>query len=55
MDVLDAGRIGIAAQSVGIGLTLLPTLYMRAGFGEPALREDQRRFASTPDSVLSAS
>jgi formimidoylglutamate deiminase len=41
-----------AAQRTGIGLTLLPTLYMRAGFGASDLREDQRRFASTPDSVL---
>jgi formimidoylglutamate deiminase len=41
-----------AAQRVGIGLTLLPTLYMRSGFGAAGLREDQRRFASTPDSVL---
>lgn len=41
-----------AAQRVGIGLTLLPTLYMRSGFGATALRPDQRRFASTPDSVL---
>ena len=41
-----------AAQKVGIGLTLLPTLYMRSGFGATGLREDQRRFASTPDSVL---
>ena len=41
-----------AAQRVGIGLTLLPTLYMRSGFGASGLREDQRRFASTPDSVL---
>lgn len=45
-----------AAQASGIGLTLLPTLYMRSGFGVArgagALREDQRRFASTPDSVL---
>ena len=41
-----------AAQSAGIGLTLLPTLYMRAGFGAAGLRDDQRRFASTPDSVL---
>lgn len=41
-----------AAQRVGIGLTLLPTLYMRAGFGAPGLQEAQRRFASTPDSVL---
>lgn len=41
-----------AAQRVGIGLTLLPTLYMRLGFGAAGLREDQRRFASTPASVL---
>ena len=41
-----------AAQRVGMGLTLLPTLYMRSGFGATDLREDQRRFASTPDSVL---
>jgi formimidoylglutamate deiminase len=41
-----------AAQAVGIGLTLLPTLYMRSGFGAAGLREDQRRFASTPESVL---
>ena len=41
-----------AAQRVGMGLTLLPTLYMRSGFGATGLREDQRRFASTPDSVL---
>lgn len=41
-----------AAQSTGIGLTLLPTLYMRSGFGAAGLREDQRRFASTPESVL---
>ncbi|WP_326544135.1 formimidoylglutamate deiminase [Pseudorhodoferax sp.] len=43
-----------AAQRVGIGLTLLPTLYMRAGFGAQALGEAQRRFASTPESVLRA-
>lgn len=41
-----------AARRTGIGLTLLPTLYMRSGFGAAGLREDQRRFASTPDSVL---
>lgn len=41
-----------AARSVGIGLTLLPTLYVRSGFGASGLREDQRRFASTPASVL---
>jgi formimidoylglutamate deiminase len=41
-----------AAQRTGIGLTLLPTLYMRSGFAAKSLREDQRRFASTPQSVL---
>jgi formimidoylglutamate deiminase len=41
-----------AAQSAGIGLTLLPTLYMRSGFGAGGLRDDQRRFASTPQAVL---
>jgi formimidoylglutamate deiminase len=41
-----------AAQRAGIGLTLLPTLYMRSGFGASGLREEQRRFASTPDAVL---
>ena len=43
-----------AADVAGIGLTLLPVLYERAGFTQPALREDQRRFASTPASVASA-
>ncbi|MES2633927.1 MAG: formimidoylglutamate deiminase [Pseudomonadota bacterium] len=41
-----------AARRVGIGLTLLPTLYMRQGFAAVGLRDDQRRFASTPDSIL---
>jgi formimidoylglutamate deiminase len=41
-----------AAQRVGIGLTLLPTLYMRSGFAAKGLRDDQKRFASTPESVL---
>jgi formimidoylglutamate deiminase len=33
-----------AAADAGIGLTLLPVLYERAGFAAPALRTDQRRF-----------
>jgi len=37
-----------AAQEAGLGMTLLPVLYERAGFAQPALRTDQRRFASTP-------
>ncbi len=40
-----------AAQRTGMGLTLLPTLYMRSGFTATGLRGDQRRFASTPDSI----
>jgi formimidoylglutamate deiminase len=41
-----------AAKTSGIGLTVLPTLYMRSGFGKTSLREDQRRFTSTPDEVF---
>ena len=41
-----------AARSAGIGLTLLPALYMHAGFGATALQTNQRRFASRPESVL---
>lgn len=40
-----------AAARSGIGLTVLPVLYERGGFTQPALREDQRRFASTPKLV----
>ncbi|MCW5638101.1 MAG: formimidoylglutamate deiminase [Rubrivivax sp.] len=35
-----------AAAEAGIGLTLLPVLYQRAGFHQHALRADQRRFAT---------
>jgi formimidoylglutamate deiminase len=35
-----------AAADAGIGITLLPVLYERAGFAAPALRDDQRRFRS---------
>jgi len=41
-----------AAADVGIGLTMLPVLYQRAGFAQPVLREDQRRFATDADAVL---
>lgn len=37
-----------AAQDAGIGLTMLPVLYQRAGFTQATLRDDQRRFAGTP-------
>lgn len=41
-----------AAKRVGMGLTLLPTLYMRSGFAATGLRDDQRRFATTPNSIF---
>jgi formimidoylglutamate deiminase len=41
-----------AATDAGIGLTLLPVLYERAGFAQPRLRDDQRRFATDVDTVL---
>lgn len=44
--------LAAAAAQAGIGLTLLPVLYERAGFAQPALRPDQRRFATTVDDVL---
>jgi formimidoylglutamate deiminase len=46
------GALVRAAATAGIGLTMLPVLYERAGFRHPALRDDQRRFASTPDDVI---
>ena len=46
-----AWALADAAAEVGIGLTLMPALYERAGFGQPALRTEQRRFAGTPASV----
>ena len=44
-----------AAEIAGLGLTLLPVLYARAGFGQPGLRADQRRFATDADWVWQAS
>jgi formimidoylglutamate deiminase len=43
-----------AAAEAGIGLTVLPVLYERAGFARPALREEQRRFALDADAVWKA-
>ena len=40
-----------AAADAGIGLTLMPALYERAGFQQPRLRDDQRRFAGSAASV----
>lgn len=41
-----------AAKATGIGLTLLPTLYMTGGFDGRALAERQRRFAHDVDGFL---
>jgi len=41
-----------AAERVGIGITLLPVLYMTSGFGGTAPRDEQRRFLSTPERLL---
>jgi formimidoylglutamate deiminase len=46
-----AWALADAAQDAGMGLTLLPVLYERAGFQQPGLRADQRRFAGTPDFI----
>ncbi len=40
-----------AAADAGIGLTLLPVLYQRAGFNQPELRAEQRRFATDAAAV----
>ncbi len=47
-----ARAIVAAAKDIGIGLTLLPAVYERAGFLQPILREDQRRFRANADEVL---
>ncbi|MHB8569498.1 MAG: formimidoylglutamate deiminase [Metallibacterium sp.] len=41
-----------AARETGIGLTLLPTLYMAGGFDRRPLAARQRRFAHTLDAFL---
>ncbi len=43
-----------AAEDAGIGLTLMPALYERAGFTQPSLRDDQRRFATSATDVWAA-
>ncbi len=49
-----AWAIADAAADSGIGLTLLPVLYERAGFAQPALRDDQRRFRTDAAFVWNA-
>lgn len=46
-----AWAVADAAADAGLGLTVLPVLYERAGFAQPTLRPDQRRFAGTPDVI----
>ena len=43
-----------AAADAGIGLTILPVLYERAGFADSALRSDQRRFGLSAEGVVDA-
>ncbi len=49
----DRGELGqriiAAADAAGIGLTLLPVLYRRAGFGAASATEGQRRFVLDTD------
>lgn len=47
-----ADAIASAAQSSGIALTLLPTLYVTGGADGRALNERQRRFGKTVDELL---
>ncbi|NIJ19388.1 formiminoglutamate deiminase [Sphingomonas naasensis] len=42
-------RLAAAAAETGIGLTLLPVLYMTSGFGGAAPRPEQRRFVHDID------
>jgi len=44
-----AARIAAAAGATGIGLTLLPTLYIYGGFGGAAPNPGQKRFLNDPD------
>jgi formimidoylglutamate deiminase len=44
-----AERIAAAAQSTGIGMTLLPVFYAHAGFGGRAPDQGQRRFINSID------
>src|SRR5436305_3234103 len=45
-------RIAAAATETGIGLTLLPSLYMSGGFGDAPPTAGQRRFLNNPDRFL---
>lgn len=47
-----SGRLIAAAQTAGIGLTLLPVLYQHSGFGGRAPLPEQARFISSTDWML---
>lgn len=47
-----AWALADAADEAGIGLTVLPVLYERAGFQASGLRDTQRRFATDAEAVL---
>jgi len=49
-----AWALASAAEDTGIGLTLLPVVYTRSGFGAEGLRPDQHRFAADADWVWAA-
>ena len=51
-DAAMSDALARAAQDTGMGLTILPVLYERAGFAQPALRAEQRRFAADVTRVL---
>ncbi|WP_418318711.1 formimidoylglutamate deiminase [Piscinibacter sakaiensis] len=54
-DPLTMGwAIADGAAEAGIGLTLMPAIYERAGFRESTLRDDQRRFRAGADDVWAA-
>jgi len=55
-DELDmAWALASAAEEAGIGLTLLPVVYTRSGFGAAGLRPDQHRFKADADWAWRAS
>src|SRR6202034_3937303 len=43
-----------AAETAGIGLTFLPTLYQTSDFGGQPLKAEQRRFEFATDAFLTA-
>ena len=51
-DAAMSDALARAAQDTGMRLTILPVLYQRAGFTQPVLRADQRRFTADVTRVL---